>query len=99
MLVAYGIDRLADELVLSCEVRSAKPAAEIFRLALGRLGVRAEAAVFVDDQARFCAGSMAVGIRAAQIVRGELDGQRPAEGVTVVRSLPEVEAMFGGVAA
>jgi len=36
-----------------------------------------------------------VGIRAAQIVRGELDGQLPVEGVTVVRSLTEVEAMFG----
>jgi hypothetical protein len=50
----------------------------------------------VDDQPRFCAGSVAVGIRAAQIVRGDLDGQRPAEGVTLVRSLPEVEALFGG---
>ena len=95
MLVATGVDKLADELVLSCEVRSAKPEPEIFRFALGRLGVSPEAAVFVDDQARFCAGSVAVGIRAAQIVRGELDGHRSAEGVTVVRSLPEVEAMFG----
>jgi hypothetical protein len=49
--------------------------------------------VFVDDQARFCAGGTAVGIRAVQIVRGELDGQAP-DGVPVVRSLPEVEAMF-----
>jgi putative hydrolase of the HAD superfamily len=96
MLVATGVDQLADELVLSCEVRLAKPAPEIFRHALGRLGVGPEAAVFVDDQARFCAGSVAVGIRAAQIVRGDLDGQRPAEGVTLVRSLPEVEALFGG---
>jgi putative hydrolase of the HAD superfamily len=96
ILVATGVDQLADELVLSCEVGSAKPAPEIFRHALGRLGVGPEAAVFVDDQARFCAGSVAVGIRAAQIVRGDLDGQRPAEGVTLVRSLPEVEALFGG---
>jgi putative hydrolase of the HAD superfamily len=95
MLVATGVDQLADELVLSCEVRSAKPAPEIFRHALGRLGVGPEAAVFVDDQAPFCAGSMAVGIRAAQIVRGELDGQLPAEGVALVRSLVEVEALFG----
>jgi putative hydrolase of the HAD superfamily len=95
MLVATGVDKLADELVLSCEVRSAKPEPEIFRYALDRLGVSPEAAVFVDDQARFCAGSVAVGIRAAQIVRGELDGHRSAEGITVVRSLPEVEAMFG----
>jgi putative hydrolase of the HAD superfamily len=95
MLVATGVDKLADELVLSCEVQSAKPSPGIFRHALGRLGVSPEAALFVDDQARFCAGSVAVGIRAAQIVRGELDGQLPVEGVTVVRSLTEVEAMFG----
>jgi putative hydrolase of the HAD superfamily len=95
MLVATGLDKLADEVVLSCEVLSAKPSPEIFRHALDRLGVRAEAALFIDDQARFCAGSVAVGIRAAQIVRGELDGQVPAEGVTVIRSLAEVEAMFG----
>ena len=50
LLVKHGVDALADTLVLSCEVRSAKPAAEIFRCALDRLGVAAEAAVFVDDQ-------------------------------------------------
>ncbi|HEY2261453.1 MAG TPA: HAD family hydrolase [Streptosporangiaceae bacterium] len=94
MLVATGVDKLADELVLSCEVLSAKPSPGIYQHALRVLGVPAEAAVFVDDQARFCAGSVAVGIRAAQIVRGEPDGQRPIEGVTVVRSLSEVEAMF-----
>jgi FMN phosphatase YigB (HAD superfamily) len=76
-------------------VLSAKPSPGIFRHALRVLDVPAEAAVFVDDQARFCAGSVAVGIRTAQIVRGELDGQRPPEGVTLVRSLSEVEAMFG----
>jgi putative hydrolase of the HAD superfamily len=95
MLVATGVDKLADELVLSCEVRSAKPAPGIFRYALDRLGVSPEAALFVDDQAGFCAGSVAVGIRAAQIVRRERGGPPPAEGVTVVRSLAEVEAMFG----
>ncbi len=95
LMVATGVDKLVDELVLSCEVRSAKPSPEIFRHALDRLGVSPEAAVFVDDQARFCAGSVALGIRAAQIVRGELDGHRSADGITVVRSLPEVAAMFG----
>jgi putative hydrolase of the HAD superfamily len=93
MLVALGVAALADTLVLSCEVGAAKPAAEIFQHALGRLGVAAEAAVFVDDQPSFCAGSVAAGISAVQIVRGELDG-RALAGATVVRSLPEVEAMF-----
>ena len=100
LLVTYGVDALADTLVLSCEVRSAKPAAEIFRCALDRLGVAAEAAIFVDDQASYCAGSVAAGIRAVQIVRADLDGQSldgqvPAAGTMVVRSLPEVEALFG----
>jgi putative hydrolase of the HAD superfamily len=100
LLVKHGVDALADTLVLSCEVGSAKPAAEIFRCALDRLGVAAAAAVFVDDQAGYCAGSVAAGIRAVQIVRADLDGQSldgqvPAAGTTVVRSLPEVEALFG----
>jgi HAD superfamily hydrolase (TIGR01509 family) len=100
LLVKHGVDALADALVLSCEVRSAKPAAEIFRCALDRLGVTAEAAVFVDDQPGYCAGSVAAGIRAVQIVRAGLngqglDGQIPAPGAAVVRSLPEVEALFG----
>jgi len=99
LLVATGVDKLADTLVLSCEVGAAKPAAEIFRYALDRLGVTADAAVFVDDQAGYCAGSVAAGVRAVQIIRGELDGSAPAAGTTeirMVRSLPEVEAMFPG---
>ncbi len=95
MLVSLGVDALADTLVLSCEVGAAKPRAEIFRYALGRLGVTADAAVFVDDQAGYCAGGVAVGINTVQIVRGELDGRAPT-GMTVVRSLPEVGAMFPG---
>jgi len=100
LLVKYGVDKLADALVLSCEVRSAKPAAEIFRCALDRLGVAAEAAVFVDDQPGYCAGSVAAGIRAVQIVRAGfngqgLDGQVAAPGTMVIRSLTEVEALFG----
>ena len=96
MLVEFGVDALTDALVLSCEVGAAKPAAEIFQHALDRLGVTADAAVFVDDQAGFCAGGVAVGISAVQIVRGELDGTALAAGATVVRSLPEVEGMFAG---
>jgi HAD superfamily hydrolase (TIGR01509 family) len=41
---------LVDALVLSCEVRAAKPDAAIFWSALDQLGVAADAAVFVDDQ-------------------------------------------------
>ena len=94
MLVALGVDALSDALVLSCEVGAAKPAAEIFRHALDQLGVAAQAAVFVDDQAGFCEGSVAAGIDAVQIVRGELDGRVPVARTAVVRSLREVELLF-----
>jgi putative hydrolase of the HAD superfamily len=99
LLIKHGLDALADTLVLSCEVRSAKPAAEIFRCALDRLGVAAEAAVFVDDQPAYCAGSVAAGIRAVQIVRAglngqSLDGQVLGPGTLLVRSLAEVEPLF-----
>ena len=94
LLTGLGVAALADVLVLSCEVGAAKPKPEIFRYALNQLAVASDAAVFVDDQPGYCAGAVALGIRAVQIIRGELDGKVPAAGTTAVRSLPEVEAMF-----
>ena len=94
LLENNGVAELADALVLSCEVGAEKPAAEIFTYALDRLGVPAGRAVFVDDQPAYCAGAMAQGIAAVQIVRGELDGKVPAEGSTVIRSLSDVTALF-----
>jgi putative hydrolase of the HAD superfamily len=94
VLDRLGVTALADTLVLSCEVGAAKPASEIFRHALDRLGVAAASALFVDDQAAYCAGGVALGIGTVQIVRGELDGNVPAAGTTVVRSLPEVETLL-----
>jgi putative hydrolase of the HAD superfamily len=94
LLAELGVTALADALVLSCEVGAVKPQAEIFSCALERVGVTAAGALFVDDQPAYCAGAMALGIAAAQIVRGELDGRVSAAGATVVRSLTEVEAML-----
>jgi putative hydrolase of the HAD superfamily len=88
LLSRLGVDALADAVVLSCEVGAAKPSARIFRYALDRLGVTADAAVFVDDQPGFCAGGIAAGIRSVQIARN--GGSAPAAGSTVVRSLAEV---------
>jgi len=95
LLDKLGVAELADVLVLSCEVGVAKPSAEIFTYALDRLGVTARDALFVDDQASFCAAGTVLGITAVQIVRGAIDGNVPAAGTMVVRSLREVEAMFG----
>jgi putative hydrolase of the HAD superfamily len=94
LLVELGVAALADALVLSCEVGAAKPAAQIFRHALDQLGVTAEAALFVDDQPGYCAGAVALGITAVQIARGEMDALVPAAKTTVVRSLPEIEAIL-----
>jgi putative hydrolase of the HAD superfamily len=89
-----GVTGLADALVLSCEAGDVKPSARIFAEALGRLGVSAGAAVFVDDHPAYCAGAAGLGIAAVQITRGEPDGKAPVPGIPVVRSLPEVQAMF-----
>jgi HAD superfamily hydrolase (TIGR01509 family) len=92
LLIELGVTALADALVLSCEVRTVKPSAQIFRYALDRLGAAAGAALFVDDQPAYCAAAAALGIDAVQMVRGEPDGKTPR--TPVVRSLPEVEAML-----
>ena len=89
-----GVTPLADALILSCEVGAAKPSARIYQRALQALGVSAEAALFVDDNPGFCAQAAALGIRTAQIVRGEPAADVPAAGVTLVRSLSDVEAML-----
>jgi HAD superfamily hydrolase (TIGR01509 family) len=94
LLAELGVTALADALVLSCEVGAVKPQAEIFDYALERVGVVAADALFVDDQPGYCAGAVAAGISAVQIVRGEPDGRVPAAGTTVVRSLAEVETML-----
>ena len=94
LLAEVGVTALADALVLSCEVGAIKPQAEIFSCALERVGVAAAGALFVDDQPGYCAGAVAAGIAAVQIVRGELDGRVPAAGTTVARSLAEVGAML-----
>ena len=94
LLTELGIDVLVDALVLSCEVGAAKPDAKIFRSALDQLDVTADAAVFVDDQADYCAGAVALGITTAQIIRGEPNGKVVATGATVVRSLRDVEPML-----
>jgi putative hydrolase of the HAD superfamily len=64
LLVELGVAALADALVLSNEVGAVKPTAQIYQYALDELGVTAEAALFVDNNATFCAGAAALGIHA-----------------------------------
>jgi putative hydrolase of the HAD superfamily len=64
------VERLFDTVVDSCEVGVRKPDAAIYHLALERLGVAPEEAVFLDDFEVNLAGARAVGLRAVLVGDG-----------------------------
>ena len=74
-----GLEREADAIVLSVEVGVAKPDPGIYQVALDALAARPEEAVFVDDQAAYCEGAEAIGIRSFLILRDDAD---PPEGTS-----------------
>ncbi|WP_420111460.1 HAD family hydrolase [Pseudactinotalea sp.] len=69
LLSHLGLTAQVDAVILSCEVGSTKPDAEIYMRALEALAVDASGAVFVDDQATYCAGAEAIGLTAVRIDR------------------------------
>jgi putative hydrolase of the HAD superfamily len=73
-----GIDQVVDTLVLSCEVGLAKPEPAIFQLALDRLGVAADQAVFVDDRPENVESAELLGLRGLLIARAPGPPDRPA---------------------
>jgi putative hydrolase of the HAD superfamily len=75
-----GLADEADAVLLSFEVGVAKPDAGIYRAALDALGAQPEGSVFVDDQAGYCDGAEALGIRSILILR---DDAFPVEGTSV----------------
>jgi HAD superfamily hydrolase (TIGR01509 family) len=91
LLEEFGLLDLVDAAVLSCEVGYAKPGPEIYDCALASLEVAAGDAVFVDDQLRYCAGAVAAGLNAVQIIRDD-PPPAAADGIPVVRSLFEALA-------
>jgi HAD superfamily hydrolase (TIGR01509 family) len=90
MLEELGVLALVGATALSFEVGWLKPSREIYLSALDDLGVAAADAVMVDDQAKFCVGAEAVGIRAIQIVRPNHHGEIANSGFPVVSSLLDV---------
>ncbi len=60
----FGLGSAVDDLVISAEVGMAKPDPRIFTLALERLGVRPDEAIFVDDFQRNIDAAHAVGMYA-----------------------------------
>lgn len=59
---ALPTPQLFDELVFSWQVGCRKPNPDIYNLALDRLGVAAERAVFLDDSANMVEGAKAAGL-------------------------------------
>lgn len=84
LLAELGLSQLVDAVVLSCEIGAAKPSPKIYRRALQEVDVSVERAVFVDDQAVYCAGASTLGMRALQINR------TPPQGRNVIHSLIEL---------
>jgi putative hydrolase of the HAD superfamily len=66
---ALRLEYEADAVVLSFEVRVMKPDAEIYRIALDRIGADPATTTFVDDQPAYLEGGAALGMRTFQIVR------------------------------
>jgi epoxide hydrolase-like predicted phosphatase len=60
----WHIDDAFDDLVISAEVGMAKPDPAIYRLALERLNVEADRAVFVDDFSQNIAAAAEIGMHA-----------------------------------
>ncbi len=58
----FDLERHVDLIVVSAEEGMHKPQRDVFLLAARRLGVRAEEAVFVDDDARYVAAARALGM-------------------------------------
>jgi putative hydrolase of the HAD superfamily len=75
LLDALGLTALVDDLVLSCEVGVAKPDPKIFRIALDRLGVTAEATLFVDDLQDYCDAAGELGMTSVRIDRHDGTGE------------------------
>lgn len=63
---------LFDDVVLSYDVKLAKPDARIYKLAAQRLGIAPEECVFVDDIESYCSGARLTGMKAIRYTSLEL---------------------------
>jgi epoxide hydrolase-like predicted phosphatase len=62
----WHFENAFDEMIISAEVKLAKPDPRIFQLVLDRLSVEASQAIFVDDMQRNVDGAKAVGLHGIQ---------------------------------
>jgi len=62
----FGFNRIVDEMIISAEEGVAKPDERIYRIALERLGVEAQEALFLDDLAVNVEAARRLGMQAVQ---------------------------------
>jgi len=62
----FNLDSYMDLTIYSAEVRLAKPDPRIYQLALARLSIRADQAVFIDDMPENVQAAQALGMSAVQ---------------------------------
>ena len=62
----FHLDREFDLIIISSEEGMRKPELELYRLALSRLDVRPDEALFIDDEQRYIDGARAIGMHALQ---------------------------------
>ena len=65
---AYAMETWADQVIISAEEGLAKPDPALYRLALARMQVEPEEALFIDDVAENVEGARAVGMQAFQFL-------------------------------
>ena len=82
-----GLEDEVDAVILSFELGAMKPDADIYEGALRRLDVGAEDSTFVDDQADYCDGAVALGIRALRIERATEEDPYDPERHPLIRDL------------
>lgn len=61
-LIKKGYNKLFDEIIFSCDVKSVKPQKKIFKTALKKLKVSAKETVFIDDIPEFVEAAKTLGI-------------------------------------
>jgi putative hydrolase of the HAD superfamily len=95
LITGLGLGALVDAVVPSSLAGAAKPAPQIFRVALGRLGVSPDAAVHVGDGLTAdVEGARATGMGAVLLDRR---ARRPevSPGVSTITALSELPALLG----
>jgi HAD superfamily hydrolase (TIGR01509 family) len=67
----FHLEHEVDEVIISAEVGATKPHPEIYQLAVHRLGVQVQEALFIDDELRFVEAARAVGMQGVQFENTE----------------------------